>query len=347
MGLLRVGAMCKFADEYICFARYFNLLFSIDRFGNTKKLCTLPEKQTQRLVECMLVWNENIIMIPAFAEKIYMYNTKTANLCAIELPTGYTNMQFKFFNGIISGNTLLSIGAFFPGILVVDLQTKISTVIPVYKDKQEHRKKLNDCFTRKSFVYKERKLYIASAISNEVLIFDTDTYKFTWDKVGEEGNRYSGIDWDGETFWLAPRCGSSLVRWKENGIVQKYDLSDIYKSDTNFAGIMCHKNKVLLYSLHSNKSICFDCTTFDGELFDSGGECFFASLGEEKIVQFDDDIVKVSSDRGDFSIRMNINGIKKELLNERDSFHIFYETGWNDLNHWLNILCSKNNIREK
>ncbi|RED57593.1 hypothetical protein [Cohnella lupini] len=51
-------------------------------------------------------------------------------------------------------------------------------------------------------------------MSNELMFFDMETLTYQFYKVGKQDERFFGVCYDGEHYWLAARKGNYIVKWK-------------------------------------------------------------------------------------------------------------------------------------
>ena len=321
---IEISAIEHYKNKYICFAKNINMLFELDIDGETRVLCMLPEDRKNRLVEKILVSGDRVFMIPLHGKCVYEFDLKQESLNIIELQQGETVKYFKFFNGFIFGECLYLIGSYYPSIVKININDRNINEIPIYESKLELQKKINDCFARKSIVVRDHKIYIPSALDNEVAIYDTDTDTYSWKKIGNDTNRFSGIAWDGESFWFSPRNCSTIVRWIPNVLIDEIDISPWYKDDKNFAGILCRDNKIYLYSLNSEYSVVYDVESKKAEKIFTGAECFFENLDGTIFNQFRDGKLFIYGDEENKIININPDGIYETISNRDDKWSYYF-----------------------
>lgn len=58
-------------------------------------------------------------------------------------------------------------------------------------------------------------------VSNELMFFDMDNLNYRFYKIGNPDERYFGVCYDGEHYWMAARTGNYIVKW--NREMQSYD----------------------------------------------------------------------------------------------------------------------------
>ena len=74
--------------------------------------------------------------------------------------------------------------------------------------------------------------------NNHVGRFNLDDYSWEWYSIGKEVYRYSGIAWDGKSFWLAPRYIGNIVKWNPDN--DEYE--EIVTDNRNFLGVILTEN---------------------------------------------------------------------------------------------------------
>lgn len=320
---LYISAIASYGNEYICFAKNINVLFSLDKKGDIKCLCFIPEKGRDRLFDKIVIYRDRVFLIPLMAKKIYIYNLDSKKLEFIELNNAHIARWNFFYNGIELDGFLYLIGACYHALVKIDLNSLRVEEIPIYESKMEIQSKLNDCFSRKSIVEMDKKIYIASALSNEVLVYDTISNSYVWKKIASDTNRYSGIAWDGKAFWLAPRDNYILVRWEPNISVEEFDISQWYEDDKFFAGIVCKKDKVYLYSYQAEKSFVYDYINKCGSKIVTGPECLFENDRGKEIYQYVDGSVCVDEEDDKEKIDINLNDLYQIISSREDKWSYY------------------------
>jgi hypothetical protein len=71
---------------------------------------------------------------------------------------------------------------------------------------------------------KDNLLFMASAQTNLVLEFNMDTEEYKFHRVGKSSNKYFGMAFDGNDYWMIPYLGKSIIRWNyETGKTIEYE----------------------------------------------------------------------------------------------------------------------------
>lgn len=238
-------------NQLIFIARYINIVYSLDLdTGEIMLIDSIPEEDVlaERLGAKLVHWKDELIFAPMKAKKIWIYNLKTREWHGLERKKLEDNKtDLEMFEAILYDNKLFIIGSNYPAIICLDLQTEKMTYIEeLYNRLKVKKEKLADCYFRCGYVQKENYLYIASSLENLVLEFNMDTYDYSWIKVGDDKNRYSGITWDGNHFWLAPRLNTAVVKWDGVNTVTEYPLpTELQEEKYNFLGAICVHNNIV------------------------------------------------------------------------------------------------------
>jgi hypothetical protein len=253
-----VAEDCVQVDNQLIFiARDINIIYSLDLgTGEIVIIGSIPEENvlTKRLGAKVVHWKEELIFAPMKAKKIWIYNLKKREWHGLERKKIEENKtDLEMFEAVLYENTLFIIGSNYPAIICLDLQTENMTYIEEpYIRLKEKKEGLADCYFRCGYVQKENYLYMASSLENLVLEFNMDTHDFNWIKVGDDKNRYSGIEWDGKNFWLAPRLNTAIVKWDGVNSATEFPLTAEFQEEkNNFLGAICVHDNIVFPGLLS------------------------------------------------------------------------------------------------
>lgn len=233
------------------FINEFNALYSLNMCTNSiEYVSRIPTEGIleKHLCSAITVYNNEIILTPYKSKKIWIYNLLQNVWTSIGLKhlDNWTKrkecMSLIWYNGQI-----YIIGSTYPAIIVMNPDTKQIRYI------EEPYKLLNlkiwDCkdFAFRSKIFqKDKILYLASCVSNEVCRFDLKTEKTELYKVGREDNKYSGIISDGSNFWLSPRKNTNIVKWDGKKSVKEIQLpSDFLPAKYYFTEPYIENGKLL------------------------------------------------------------------------------------------------------
>ena len=137
----------------------------------------------------------------------------------------------------------------------------------------------------------DNSLYIASLQSNVVVELNVRSMRTKIHKVGESGNRYNGITFDGDCFWLTKfltygltEPQNSVVRWDKNtGRCKELILEPVTREPVNmisdFYSITFYNGKVLVFPFGVNEIFQIDPKTEDISVLET---CLPYKLGSNK-----------------------------------------------------------------
>lgn len=295
-------------DSIIAVAREINLIYKVNiKTRELKIVGTIPEesKYTDRLCSKVIAYKDRYIFIPLNAKKIWFCDKEFQEWEGISMPKSeYENLSLKFSNAFIYKEVLIMIGHFFPGIMYINLlDNSTRALLEPYKELMRYQEKIKDCFTMFRYQRIDNLLYIVSSVSNHVIKWDLDKDSYESFCVGSEENRYSGILWDGNCFWLSPRMNTSIVRWDKDICKEISMPQELQEIKHYFIGIEQQGKKIILPGCELGKTVVLSDSGIEAvsdkqymqyikdEL---GNRIMFSSSGKGKIVdkngfQFDFD----------------------------------------------------------
>lgn len=241
----------KLGNKLYFVAKDTNIIFSVDI--NSKKIefvdC-IPDECIYEKCLCykIISWECEMIFVPMNAKKIWRYNVENKKWHGIGLG-GYEDRKNKSFQAFIYMNNLFMIGCGCPAIFQIDLITEHVLIIDEpFKNLTKKKDLSTDIFFRSDFVRKGNKIFMASCQDNSIMEFDLHNKKVLFHKVGNKKNRYSGIAWDGEDFWISPRDKMPIVRWDGETNVTEYSIPyDKIENEVGFLGVVNTEHGLLFY----------------------------------------------------------------------------------------------------
>ncbi len=205
-------------------------------------------------------WIENrIYFIPAAGKHISVFNTETEEIGTIEIPqfskkeNNNYNPKLKFIKAIEYNKYLWLIPATYPGILRLNIDTKEVKLINSWIPE-------NGYMFRRGVRARKNKIYAASGINNNVLIFDMDLESGDVIKVGKTNNGIMDMCECGEDFIMAPRKNGGVIRWNpESKIVDEYDKypKEFEAGEIVFQYIYEFDSQIILVPAHASHGIRF------------------------------------------------------------------------------------------
>lgn len=228
-----------------------NAIFQIDKI--TKKVRfkeSIPDEGIleKYLVSKMIMCENKIIFVPLNAKKIWIKDLKDGGWKSISLRNG-ENIKFKFYQAMQYNSKVYLIGCRYPSIVCLDIKTEaVEYIDDVMKELDENCYNDESAYFRNDYVQIGTCFYMASCKMNYIMKFDIQSGDHKLIKIGNEKSGYSGITWDGERFWIAPRQGGIVTIWdgKEDG--ENLDRFDFHidKDDDLIRGIVYDKNRLYL-----------------------------------------------------------------------------------------------------
>ncbi len=255
----RIGDKLYFIDKKI------NLVYCMGIMtGEIVIIGSMPEEKifSNRLGAKIIHYNNSLYFSPMYAKKIWKYNLNTLEWTGYErknLPN-WTNDQ-DMFQAVLWHNKIFFIGSHYPAIIVFDLETDsmeyiVEPYCEIYKTAEA---KMDACF-RTDYVQIGDVIYMASCVTNEVFMFNLESYEYNYIEVGNKNYSYSGIDYDGELFYLSPRKNGPIIVWDGKKIIREISISSIYgdKDIYIFGGVVCKNNEVYFPSCFHDYSLVLE-----------------------------------------------------------------------------------------
>lgn len=208
----------------------------------------------ERLCARIAHWNEKLIFVPMNAKRIWIYSLAAEEWHSIALP-GYEDDPDKMMQAILLNDVLYMIGCRIPAIFILDLRTESLRIIAKPFERMKKKADSGICF-RRDCVLKDGTLFLASCLDNTVVKFHIEAEKVEFLRIGSAGNRYSGIAWDGNYFWLAPRGNRPIVRWDGGMSTREYAIPLGGESPIDFLGVTVLENSVFFPGRWHSHSLC-------------------------------------------------------------------------------------------
>ena len=251
-----------FGDKLYLFANNMNMLYSIDvGTGCVELIGGIPNKDffDKRLVAEIIEWKRCIYLIPLASGSIWIYSIDNKNWEEIEINSYKNNWANSYFrNALIFNDVLYLFGGYYPAIVKVNLNTRIVQYdFDIFENRREEAK---DLFFRGEPVQVDDNVFLASAIDNSILKYSLTQSTHEWLSVGKEGDSFSGIEWDGKNFWIAPRHnGMDIIKLTGTKEVRYSLPSELNKKDCVYIGICGVDGKYVVPTRYGDKgSILFN-----------------------------------------------------------------------------------------
>lgn len=300
------------AEDCVCIGDYLyfismecNMIFRLCiSSGVIEIVDCLPEEyfDTERLGSKILSWQNHLIFAPMNGKKIWQYDLlkKTWKGYDIKKLIGLNNLC-KMFQAVEYNNGFVFIGCNYPALTVLNPDSgEIFYIEKPYEEYKDLEIIENDVFFRTDCVLKGEMLYVASCLTNTVLKFNLATYEYKYIRIGSDDMRFSGIDYDGEFFYLAPRKKGALIQWDGHEKITEINLPYINKDEMmTFVNVVCKGNEIVLAMSAATKdeqSMVIDKTIIGGKdaiktidkryyFYRKIGKDFYVSLDDKKELQ--------------------------------------------------------------
>ena len=249
------------------FSKQMNGLFRMNiNNGKVEYISSIPgfSFQTERLVVKIIKLNEKIFCIPFKCEHLWIYNIEFNTWESIEIINeNEKNKIGYFFQAILYNDCIYMIPTFCDYIVSFRLETyEVHKNFFVDEQLNEKRKNNNDCYFRTDYAIKNNILYLVSCCDCRVMLLDLRTENIMWKNLNGIDYTLSGIVYDGEKFWIAPRNSGEIFTWDGDKVIEKIyspKLDNCY-----FAGITNYNGQIAVIGQSECGNIIFDKQHPDG-----------------------------------------------------------------------------------
>ncbi len=251
-------------DDKICFfSTNFKSIFLLDTKSNEIECHRMVSNGLYSIngtFSSMQRIHNKIYLVPLYEREIFCFDMEKKEFKRIELDCKYTNTDKALFMGVGNyKNYLFIMGVQLP--VIIRLDTKDDSVEYIthwIKDIERHIFDYNDAYFRQQCVILDNKLFVPFCNANAVLELNCDNLSTRIHVIGLDDEGYSGISFDGESFWLSPRKSGSLVRWnveKETKDYFKVGERNLKSGSLSYAGIACCNGEKLLFPFQEEGEI--------------------------------------------------------------------------------------------
>ena len=232
--------------------------------GNIEEMQEISKKQ---YAYCEVVgYYECLIFVPAAAEEICIYNTRTKEYTSILVPDSNIayDCSYKFSNAFVAGDKVFFIPHFYPDMIIWDMQVgKMYREHRLYEEFVKRKNPLNTEFFSSSGIVVHNKIYVTPFMENMVLEIDAISCNIQFYEVAKQGKFYPCIAYDGNNVWLAGQK-ETLTKWNiEKGTAKEYDYPMGFKSGETAASYLSFfewGNKIVLVPQLANMFIEIDAS---------------------------------------------------------------------------------------
>lgn len=226
-------------EEIVGVARELNLVFSVSLETHKLKIIgKIPTEndKAERLISHIVPDRDRLLFIPLNAKKIWVCNRLFKEWKSVDLPDEIEETEaLKLGKAFVYKESLYIIGHMIAAVLKYKLDD--FSIEKVWLPSKEYRlHKTADCFAMFRYCKKDNILYIASSIYNHVIELNIDNWDYKTHVVGDADDRFSGVLWDGNYYWLPSRKGTGLTRWDGKDKWSRIDSVRTNKDIVNFIG---------------------------------------------------------------------------------------------------------------
>jgi hypothetical protein len=253
--ILKSEGCVKIGDRFYFMAINVNAFFSVNaNDGSIAYEGSIPgESPGMDRAAKLFSDGKRLIFIPVNSRYVSFYHLKTKCWKQIEVVQSECYPRDKFFSAHIYKDKLVVVGSVYPALLIIDLNDySCRYERAMYNKLTSAPNEIRDCLVRADTVVLDGCLFIASCVSNLVGKYDLNEGTWEWIPVGAAGNRYSGIAWDGEQFWLSPRLTGDIVRWNpRNNKSEVVSVCD----NRNFLGVVFDGKNIVLPAMGQEETV--------------------------------------------------------------------------------------------
>ncbi len=242
-------------DKIWFFSTNFKSIFSLDTKSNEIECYRMGANGLYSIsgaFSSMSRIHNKIYLVPLYERAIFCFDMEKREFKKIELECKYTDTDKALFMGVRNYKDYLFImGSQFPVIIRLDTKDDSMEYITDWeKDIERYIFDRNDAYFRQQCVILDNKLFVPFCNANAVLELNCDNLSTKIHVIGLDVQGYSGISFDGESFWLSPRKSGSLVKWnaeKETKDYFKIGERNLQSERLSYAGIACCDGEKLLF----------------------------------------------------------------------------------------------------
>ena len=336
-----------------------NYLGSIDKGSDIVNLEHLFEneedfEETPWLFGGIISVEDKLFLIPLTASKLYILDTKTKRVEAIEIPfteNSKTSVKVKFQQAFLSGESIFMIPGVYPGIVEYNYRTHS---FAFYDDWVETLKQnARDEETAFFSITKEYGgiIYAPACGSDRILKFSM--IDRTWEivTVDADNKGFCAICKDDSFFWLLPRKGNRITCWNEkNGDVEY--ITGFWGEEVYLGGIEYWNKKIWIVPRSRNNIGVIDSEEKIEDLKLAGNNFKIARYGKNMYISsFEDGKIYEFTDNGIFEHSLQFDQKIKDyydnyfseisaFFNGRTENCIFRENKVNKLSYFIKGICS-------
>lgn len=189
------------------------------------------ERYATRLYSSMVIVDDYLIMIPYAATEIAVYKKSSKSFMKIEIKSiglfqyigKNVDERAKFWSYALLREQLFMFPHNYTAIAILDLNSwKVEYSIDLFCELDKITDNGEAYVT--DVTCEENMVYGSCGNASAFFSINLDTYRYTIKKVKTKVNGFNGILHRGNSIWLAPRIGRTIVRYDEDiGSISEYD----------------------------------------------------------------------------------------------------------------------------
>ena len=246
----------------------------------------LPDEEFWRaqLYGDIIYYEDQLILVPLMASKIWIYDIKQNIWTGIELSAAEQKLKYKFWGGVLFGDCVYMFGHYYMGVLKLNLKNNTIERINDSFKKEVDEKQIKDGMFNRNIVLMDGCIYTPFLPTNKIFRWNLVSGKYDFIEVGSKDNRYSGIVWDGKTFWLPPRKNNRYVRWDGKKEYIEYDLPQEFQKDSYYFDGAYKVGQQIIFSGFDSFSVQFDIDRpHIGEVIEKGF-LFMINIDDKRLI---------------------------------------------------------------
>lgn len=267
-----VGCMdaCAVNGELWFVHCHYNALCKLDiNTGKTEILNRVPKELPygERLYHDVLKIDSKLYFTPNRAKELIEYDLRKNHFKKIPFKNADPNMTSQFTRMVRYKYDLYLLPTNYPALVRYNVKDGTfkyySNIIREIKEYADIENKSSAAFMSAIYV-EEDLLLMASAQANVVIEFNMNTEKLQIYKVGQEGNSYYNMEYDGNDYWLVPHESKAIVRWnRKTGYTAEYtDYPKGFSGGKNaFTNIIYCGEYMLAFPKKANMIVKIDVET--------------------------------------------------------------------------------------
>lgn len=241
-------------------------LVSMDIETKETKSYTIPTEEAyvqKRAFGSMALVGRKIYLIPFYERVIMQFDADSEEFKEVEIDSRIIENKNALFLGIgMYQNYLFIMGVDVPAVLRVNtINNHIDYITNWQQEVENLIFDFNDAYFRKQSAVLNNKLFAPFCNANAVLEIDCISMKTVIHSLGEEKKGYSGICFEGSSFWLSPRKNGSMVKWDlDTKRIENIEIPEAKGMGNilTYTGIVSSNGQKLLLPITKKQTTCIE-----------------------------------------------------------------------------------------